>query len=230
MAVNRAESRIAGLMTSAVQSAERDDYIVRRENRMLRAFMDRAAELRIADIPPPEDRLAWWEMMQHHGAPTRLLDWTASPFVALWFAISDPHIPEGTEAAALWIFDKRKCYINHREKILELDREVLDARTWQNRFADWAISEGSPVPVVVEASRLLPRAVAQQSVLTLVPDPGTSLSINAWLLQELAVKARIPLEWRPDIASSLVSMGINRNSLFVDLDSLGVELCQTLGF
>jgi FRG domain len=43
----------------------------------------------------------WWALMQHHGAPTRLLDWSTSPYVAAYFAVNQYMSKEN---GALWCF------------------------------------------------------------------------------------------------------------------------------
>lgn len=40
-------------------------------------------------LPCPSDRFEWWALMQHYGVPTRLLDWSVSPYVAAYNACCD---------------------------------------------------------------------------------------------------------------------------------------------
>jgi len=69
---------------------------VSREERMLRIFKRKAHHF-LSHIPDPDDDFEWLALMQHHGAPTRLLDFTWSPYVAVFFALE-----KATRDAALW--------------------------------------------------------------------------------------------------------------------------------
>jgi hypothetical protein len=58
---------------------------------LIRSFMA-MAESRGAKCPPSNDFASWLILARHYGLPTRLLDWSANPFVALYFAAqNDTH-------------------------------------------------------------------------------------------------------------------------------------------
>ena len=56
------------------------------ESRILRIFKRKAHQFLVTP-PSLEDDFQWLAFMQHHGAPTRLLDFTWSPYVAAFFAL-----------------------------------------------------------------------------------------------------------------------------------------------
>lgn len=78
--------------------------IKKQENNILRLFRDRSRPY--LDFVPNNE----WELLalaQHHGLPTRLLDWTRNPLVAAYFAVEKKH----DKNSAIYVY-KNKEYIN----------------------------------------------------------------------------------------------------------------------
>jgi hypothetical protein len=79
------------------------------ENSLIGAFK-RQAKAVLPQTPSDNDVLGWLTLMQHYRAPTRLLDWTESPFVALHFAIEDQ---VNDHDGAIWVLNPRQCAAFH---------------------------------------------------------------------------------------------------------------------
>ena len=218
------------LMQSMAVDRETDEWTESVEKYLTRYFRRNAIRYGTPGLPEPWDVVGWWEVMQHHGAPTRLMDWTTSPFVALWFAI-DGHEDRAGDMA-LWIYDRRSGLINHGQAQIDADEAedidflASDDRRAVNRFIRLAISDGNPALIPVQP-RPFPRAVAQQSVLTVSPSISVGRPAHWWIRKSLATRVRLRAAWKSDIVMTCESMGLNRPSLFRDLDTLGNFVTET---
>jgi len=198
------------------------------EGKLTQYFLRNAMRFDIPRLPEAWDTVGWWEIMQLHGAPTRLIDWTLSPFIALWFAL-DGH-ESGSGDMALWIYDRRTGTVNHAGAQSKLESmegyERLDDRQLVNQFIRFAIDDGGPALIPVRP-RQFSRTVAQQSLLTVSPNISTGRSAHWWIRKKLATRIRLREEWKQDMVSACRSMGLTRPGLFRDLDSLGSYIAQS---
>jgi len=71
------------------------------EDRLLREFK-RHLHRYTNDVPDNGDKIRWLALMQHHGAPTRLLDFTYSFYIAVFFAIEKA---KPGDTCAVWAID-----------------------------------------------------------------------------------------------------------------------------
>ncbi len=58
----------------------------------------------------PKSKLAWLSIMQHYGVPTRFLDFTESPYIALYFAL-EAYNPQTPTDLAIYAIDYKKIMI-----------------------------------------------------------------------------------------------------------------------
>ena len=74
--------------------------------------------------------LGWWSLMQHHGVPTRLLDWTKSIYVAAYFAVES----EPEHDSALWVVHPRSVRVALTAKFPAVPRigHLTDDGFWRS--------------------------------------------------------------------------------------------------
>lgn len=154
-----------------------------------------------------KDEDEWWALAQHNGAATPLLDWTASPFVALYFA-----------------FEKEQAPVSGRRVIWAVN--AYDPKILQIAAAH----KGPTSPPVINIFRPMQdenaRLVSQSGLFTRVPYGET---VETWIRthfigeKKLAplMKITFPNEGRPDCLRTLNKMNINHLSLFPDVYGAG---------
>jgi FRG domain-containing protein len=207
-------------------SLERAAHI---ENIVLREFRRRLHHYS-QNIPRREDSLRWLSLLQHHGAPTRLLDWTYSIYIAMYFAAE-----HGSGQFAVWVVNKEwlkdegKRTFEENKRSWHLFRGKGDEEVEEHFQID--VLDKDPLRAVIQVNpfQLDERLTIQKGVFLYPCDIGESFESNLRAMQghhnpKNVRKLVFAHDDRKKALTKLHRMNITRATLFPGLDGFAQSL------
>ncbi len=207
------------------------------EKSLLRDFKRRYHQYS-SDPPKDDDDLEWFSIMQHYGAPTRLLDFTYSPYIAAYFAleytrgIKDSMQFEIYAIDANWAIEQTiNCNGGQQEVRDFFKGPVSNACTDRKKFKDYFMSrKAKQFACPFNPFRLTERISLQNGVFVCPGNvdftfQGNLRSLDGW---DDGSIVRMVLEFNRDkiieARSNLYDRNITRATLFPGLDGFSRSL------
>jgi len=196
-----------------------DDY-AHNERHLLRNFKKYA----LRNVAEHDSFWYWLSVAQHHGLPTRLLDWTFSPYVALHFVTASLELYD--RDGVVWCLDYKKVHqqlpASLRQLLTEEGADIftVDMLSHLQSLAEFDKLADDHFVLLFEPPSIDDRIVNQYALFSVVSSPCTSLS--EWLEERPDMYRKLiidrALKW--EIRDKLDQANVNERVLFPGLDGL----------
>jgi hypothetical protein len=199
------------------------------EDEIKRAFKSSATQL-MTESHLPADEKGWYFLMQHYGAPTRLLDWTDGALLALYFAVRELRRPRD---AAVWVLDP--AWLN--EQMLGENEESpltgIALPEWKDTDpwfpAAFEDARHPKRPLALDPPHVARRVSVQRGHFTVHGTDRRGLDRLVGKKDSRLVKIIVGKAGVADILDDLETLGIAETTIFPDLEGLSRELMRTWG-
>lgn len=199
-------------------SLAREQHGIAREALLAKRFKQNAHSFRQS---PPRSEWEWLFLMQHFGVPTRLLDWTESPLVALYFAVHGSAEDDNHDGDVWALLPAKYNYdVPRLRPTVQVDipcfgvDKVLDDYS-PDQMALETVS--SKLPAAAIAHRQNERIMAQLGVFTIMHRDMTPLEE---LAPQFLARLTIPAAAKAQLKADLAALRVTRLSLFPELTSV----------
>ena len=168
-------------------------------------------------------------LMQHYGAPTRLLDWTLSPWVACYFAVQG----EDKNDAAIWAFNSDELLKYNHQHFRSSSYQSFGKLESAQSVEDWASAarDSGPYVKVFRYEYANPQMSAQQSLFTISGRLGDN--------HDAALERSLPEPWhrlkiiisrkdKDQLRRRLFTMNVSPLALFPTPDGVGRNIREAM--
>lgn len=175
----------------------------------------------------PVDKWERYFLMQHYGAPTRLLDWTDNPLVALFFAVDRfeklklAPVSTDEEDAAVWVLDPSWLSKQLRKGVDgPLLPEFPEAKPYLPDLSSWK-QPRVQLPAPIDPPHV-DRRLAIHGSRFVIFGLTQNLTRTRAVRRRNCRLAKVPVAWKSltKIADELEVCGVTWGQLFPDLDGL----------